>query len=60
MPKRAAIRRAVSSRRAVISRYDCLACSTIAGGALSGVPLLKGGSGRINHVELNGLRGVTG
>ena len=45
MPRRAATRRAVSSRCAVMFRTDRRACFSIAGGAVSGVPLSNGGSG---------------
>ena len=45
MPKRFATRRAVSSRCAVIARAESRASCSTAGGAVSGVPLLNGGSG---------------
>jgi hypothetical protein len=45
MPRRRATRCAVSSRFAVISLAESLARSRMAAGAVSGVPLLKGGSG---------------
>ncbi len=45
MPRRVATSRAVRSRVAVMAAYDPRTCSTIVGGAVSGVPLLNGGSG---------------
>ena len=45
IPSLVAVRRAVSSRRVVSSRTDRRARSSIAAGAVSGVPLLNGGSG---------------
>src|SRR6516162_4392514 len=45
IPSFAAIRRAVSSRFAVMLATDWRARSRICGGAVSGVPLLNGGSG---------------
>src|ERR1700722_19429218 len=45
MPRRPATRHAVASRGAVIPATDWRACATIAAGAVSGVPLSKGGSG---------------
>src|SRR4051794_7673489 len=45
MPSRAAIRRALTSRRLVMSCTAWRACRTISGGALAGVPLSNGGSG---------------
>ena len=44
-PSLAATQRAVASRRAVMPRIESRAWSRIAAGAVSGVPLLKGGSG---------------
>lgn len=45
IPKRSATRRALLSRRSVIARTENRAPSSTAGGAVSGVPLLNGGSG---------------
>jgi len=45
MPSFAATRRAVCSRCAVMGRTDRRASYNIAAGAVSGVPLSKGGSG---------------
>ena len=45
MPRRPATRRAVASRCAVMPATDCRACARIPAGAVSGVPLSKGGSG---------------
>lgn len=44
-PSRRAMRRAVTSRAAVIASMSLRAFAKIAGEAVSGVPLLKGGSG---------------
>ncbi len=45
MPIRAATRRAVASRCAVMPDTDARAAARIAAGAVSGVPLSNGGSG---------------
>jgi hypothetical protein len=45
MPILAATRRAVASRCAVMPDTDRRACSRMAAGAVSGVPLSNGGSG---------------
>ena len=58
MPRRCATRRAVASRCAVITSAERRAASSTAGGAMAGVPLSKGGSGRVLQIELNGAGGV--
>ena len=45
MPSRFATARAVTSRRAMISAAEARTSATTAGGAVSGLPALNGGSG---------------
>jgi hypothetical protein len=56
MPSLAATRRAVCSRCAVMIRADRRACSSIAAGAVSGVPLSR--LRRVDHVKLDRLCGL--